>query len=194
MPILSALGLVSRFGKVSSETGIADPSYDLISSAVSQTTSISFSSIPQTYKHLQIKGSIKSLGGGSGSVNMLLRFNADTGQSYRTMQYSADGNSFNGASSQSTGSSIIVSRTKGEEADQPPVPFILDIFDYSSTSRKKAVKGFYGSVYLNTGTVNYITFPIGFWNNTSAITSISLFAADSRSLTPISVQLYGIKG
>ena len=75
-------------GSLSSGVAASTTSYESIASyAPSSGSSVTFSSIPSTYKHLQIRWMAYS---GVG-VNLSLQFNGDTGNNYADHWISGDG-------------------------------------------------------------------------------------------------------
>jgi len=139
--------------------------------------SVTFSSIPATYRDLVIviNGKLDSLGG----VAMEITFNGDTTLSnYSTVQMSG----FGGASTSSTTSNtpeFIMHNSQGSN--------ILQIMDYSATDKHKTLL-----VRDNAGRVRAAAIR---WANTSAITSIKIgdqpHAIDLFAGTVISI--YGIE-
>ena len=100
----------------------------------SSVASITFSSIPSTYKHLQIRGIMLTAAAG-GTVNATL--NGDTGANYsrhRLVGYGTGTNSFGEGS-------ISAFRIFGEFAGTGASPIaaaiIMDILDYSSANKNK---------------------------------------------------------
>ena len=71
--------------------------------------------------------------------------------------------------------------------------FIIDIHDYSSTSKYKTVRGFGGLDANNSSVDLEINLISGVWMNTAAISSITLSANDPFTTTT-TFALYGIKG
>jgi hypothetical protein len=69
---------------------------------------------------------------------------------------------------------------------------VLDILDYANTSKTKTTRTLMG--YDKNG-AGKVTLTSGLWNNTSAISSISIVPKDGSSWAEYSsFALYGIKG
>jgi hypothetical protein len=68
---------------------------------------------------------------------------------------------------------------------------ILDIHDYTSTTKNKTFRSITGRDNNGSG---QITLYSGLWLSTSAITSISLNTSGSNFTTASTFALYGIKG
>jgi hypothetical protein len=141
-----------------------------------------FSSIPQTYKHLQLRWFSRSSGG---SYNPIIRFNGDTGNTY-SWHY-LDGA---GASAISGGgggqSSILIAGIAGNASTF--AVGIMDILDYTNTNKHKTVRISQGADYNGSGAADLWS---GTWQSTSAISSIYLgFSSAQYS----HYALYGING
>jgi hypothetical protein len=150
---------------------------------------ITFSSIPQTYKTLQIRA-VSQGNSTSNPSSMLLRFNGDSGTNYMNHFISANNGSVSASNSLST-SSINMLNTRGDETTSYH-PGVIDITDYSVTTKTKTVRAIFGFFYSGGRQVNYNS---GLWTNTGAITSITLTTSQSDSITtPSRFTLYGIKG
>ena len=153
---------------------------------------ITFSSIPSTYKHLQIRFIVFSNTDGS---NVGFQFNSDTGNNYSQHQLYAGtypttavvGANANTAQPKGWAGSY----DAGTRGSYPTVG-IIDIADYTSTSKYKTVKTFVGTD--TNGTANQeVTLDSSLWLNTSAINSITLLIGGNYT-TSTQFALYGIKG
>lgn len=151
-------------------------------------STITFSSIPSDYTHLQIR-SIHAINSGGQSVN--IRFNSDTGNNYAYHQLYGDGTSAYGDAG-TTRSSGLISYSNQASGDSFSA-FVVDILDYRSTSKYKTVRSLTGTESNNTYT-GYMKFMSSLWQSTSAITSISLFYDSQNFRQYSSFALYGIKG
>lgn len=74
------------------------PTYELIASTTlsSPTTTITFSSIPQTYTDLLIRFNIRNDVAGGGTYNVALRINGNSGTNYFTQRLYGSGSSVSG--------------------------------------------------------------------------------------------------
>jgi hypothetical protein len=172
-------------------------SYELIESSIltSNASSVTFSSIPQDYKHLQIRASVRDTNIFSTTLrNLPLRFNGDTGNNYFGHELLGEGS---GVFSQSLGTPTSSIRPRATIDDSSAanifVPSIWDILDYSNTSKNTTVRILSGSTGPTGGDVPIIALSSGAWNNTAAITSISVGSAESNK-TGSRFSLYGIRG
>jgi len=111
-------------------------------------TTLTLSSIPSTYKHLQIRGIARLNAGGSASFSdSLLRFNSDTGNNYTYHYLQGNGSSASAYGQGTSGGSpaAILGAGSGLGASIYAVN-IIDILDYSSTSKYKTVRNLTASL------------------------------------------------
>jgi len=147
----------------------------------STTTEVIFSSIPQTFTHLQVRCFAKSAFAGVAWLYMSINGSG----SYISHSLRGDGSS---TSSFSDGASALGFMSVGSTPSIFGVA-IIDILDYANTNKNKTLRSL-GGVDLNGSGELY--FNSGLWMNTAAINNIVL--------TPIgtlqqysSFALYGIK-
>lgn len=166
--------------------------YESIASATGtgSSSTITFSSIPSTYKHLQIRYIAQSTRNANDD-ELAIEINGDTSSTYYShMLYGVSTTVGPGGSAQSGASSIGVT-TGGAIASQQVSSGVIDILDYGNTSIKKVFRSF--SAYTLVGN-NFLKIASGHWPSTSAITSISLISnTNSNWTTNTVISLYGIK-
>lgn len=144
---------------------------------------ITFSSIPGTYQHLQIR----TLGiSASSDAAVYVRCNGVSTSSYT--QHQLFGNGTNVLVSASAPGTEIYGLLRST-ATYPSVA-IIDILDYANTSKNKTIRSFMGEDANGSGRVGLFS---GLFMSTSAITSIDLVASQNYS-TSTTFALYGIKG
>jgi hypothetical protein len=169
-------------------TAFNPSSYESIATATGTgaASTLTFSSIPGTFKSLQIR----CIAGDTAGSLITLRFNSDTGSNYAYHWMRGNGTTAtaSGAATQTqisfAGYAWGTSPTMGVS--------IIDIIDYASTTKAKTSKSFWGNDDNSTGTV-YLS--SGLWTSTAAITSISLINNGANNFsTATSFALYGIKG
>jgi hypothetical protein len=193
-------------GSLSSGVAASTSSYESIASATGTGSSgtITFNSIPSTYKHLQIRMMAKSsYTGGTGPANWqaIVRFNGDSSASnYTFHQLKGNGTSATAAGSGS-GSYDGVYVTSAANSDYSGYSdiygvAIIDIHNYTSTTQNKTVRALSGNNNnLTTTGSQSVTLNSGVWLNTAAIISLTLFEGSSYNwLTGSVFSLYGIKG
>ena len=155
------------------------------------TASITFSSIPSTYQHLQVRILGKSgYTGGTGPDNFDIRFNSDSTQTNYN-RHLIRGNGSNAAALYSNDNVIVACiSTSGDNADTYG-GVVLDVLDYANTNKFKTTKVL-GGVELNT-TDGHIVFQSVLWRNTAAINTLYV-APGNAWAQDTHVALYGIKG
>jgi len=157
--------------------------------------SISFSSIPATYKHLQIRANIRGTVSAT-SVDVLMRFNGDTGSMYTGVQVYGDGAGTpdqNGLQGGVAGTNAYPFYTMGDTGQSNVFgPGILDIIDYTNTGKYKVWKSLEG--FDQNGSGGHMLLRQGSYISLTAISSITL-TPDTGSFKENShFALYGIKG
>lgn len=154
-------------------------------------SSISFTSIPSTYQHLQIRY-IARVNVNDTGENVWLRFNGDTGSNYSYHYLAGDGSSASAAGSGGL-TRILAGRTAGNNTTANTFGVsVIDILDYASGNKNKTVRTLTG---LDTNGGGVINLQSGGWFNTSAVTSINLAETSGNSFVQYSsFALYGIKG
>jgi hypothetical protein len=159
------------------------PSYESIATTTpSGSGSITFSSIPSTFKHLQIRCSSVPP---TGNYNYL-RVNGDSGNNYSFHQLTGDGSNAGAAAITST-NLIYINNYSGTTS---PAVAVIDILDYTNTNKYKTVRSLGG---VDSNGSGFVQFRTGAWLNTSAITSITI-ASDGNYGSGSIFALYGIKG
>jgi hypothetical protein len=150
------------------------------------TTTVTFSSIPQTFTHLQIRGILFSATAGA---NFAAQFNGDTGANYKGHYlYGSGSAATSGVSSNTSGISVgYVSTANASYGDA----FIFDILDYTNTNKYKTCRDLDGRDANGAGHIELFS---GVWLNTAAITSITIASTGAPTAAQYSTfQLYGIQ-
>lgn len=180
-----------------SVTPVVPSSYESIATATpSGVTSVTFSSIPSTYKHLQLR-IISRTNVPTDGWDLAVRFNNDSNQVYD--QHDLIGNGGTAISQATTNSSRFTVIQAGTGTSIGSSFFgsgIVDIHDYASTSKNKTVRSFSGANWNASTNVQYIALSSALWRNTSAINRIDVLVDFSTSTftAGTSIALYGIKG
>ena len=160
----------------------------------SNTATVTFSSIPSTYKHLQIRyiGRSTTTGTGVGD-NLYINLNSDTGANYTYHQILGDGStaSATGATAQ-TRLNFQNALPRNSVTSSVFGVGICDIHDYASTTKNKTSRIFYGTDV--NGTEGKVYLASGLWINTSAVTSITLAPQSNSFLAGSTFALYGMVG
>lgn len=188
---LFPLGLLSQGG------GAGGAAFELISTAYGTGSSgtITFSSLPSTYKHLQIRMTTRTDRAGAVADFAMLRLNGSSASSYSTHYLRGDGYTISSASN--TGVNYIhVGETAGGNASAGVYnASIIDILDFANANKVATVRCSTGVsdpsvtnqwVYLSSGALQV---------GASAVTSLTIFGYYSSNFTTATrVSLYGIRG
>ena len=162
----------------------------------SNTASVTFSGIPSTYQHLQIRLLARSSTAGSNNAQLRLVMNSDTGFNYAYHNLNGNGSSVTAAGGASgspfgwmtMGADFI---PKDSLTANAFAAAIIDIHDYASTSKNKTVRMIGGDDINGAG--GFINLASGLWLSTSAITSIQISCPDTFK-SGSTFALYGYKG
>ena len=156
-------------------------------------TSLTFNSIPSTYKHLQIRGIYRdTYTANTFALGVTLQFNSDTGSNYSRHSLIGDGSA---ASAQGSASQTYIQVSNAGYSGTNPIfgASITDIIDYASTTKNKTVRAFSGADG-NSATYPQVGLDSGAWLSTSAITSIKINKGLTAFAAGTTFALYGIKG
>jgi hypothetical protein len=145
---------------------------------------ITFASIPSTYKHLQIR--YLALSAGTFTADNVARFNSDTGSNYAFHFIYGTGASALAAAA-STQTSMVMGTTP--DATYPCVA-VVDILDYANTNKYKTVRTLAGIDRNGSG---YVYLQSGLWQSTAAISTITINSPTGNYNQYSSFALYGIK-
>jgi hypothetical protein len=173
-------------------------SFESISSATigsgGQST-VSFTSIPQTYTHLQLRCTAKNSSANSFANNVNFQFNSDTGSNYAWHLSYGVGTNPTGGSATPSSTFIYTGVAIGASTANIFGTFIIDILDYTNTNKFKTSRSLIGATQNSTPTSHqFIGIGSGLWRNTNAISTITLTPNAGNFLQYSSFALYGIKG
>lgn len=182
----SSISTGTKRSKVWDQSAVVPSSdYELITRTNISTTTdtVLFSSIPQTYKHLQVRATINSVGawwlvtrinGNTTAANYTSRGSYTNGSTISTMNLGAGGGGGYTYTSLIEGDGILTS--------------VIDYVDYTSTSKNKNIRALWGSDRNGSGNNG---FHVGSFYQAGAITEVGLYG-DFRANSTFA--LYGIKG
>ena len=147
-------------------------------------SSISFTSIPSTYKHLQVRGILRNT---TATSTLLLNLNSDSGANYARHRLSGDGASATAAAASGS--------TYAGIGDAPSTAStfyatIIDILDYADTTKNKTIRNLYGYDLNGSGEVGIRS---NLWASTLAVNALSFTVGANQFAQFSSFALYGIK-
>lgn len=163
---------------------------------------ITFSSIPSTYTHLQIRMICKDSNGGtyteaiSAAAPMYVRFNSDSGANYASHQLLGNGTAASAYGPTSITAFYVGGTFSNSNAGTNNMfaTAIIDILDYANTSKYKTgrvLSGFEQNAASGANPAG-VSLGSGLWMSTSAITSITLLAPANTFVQYSQAALYGI--
>ena len=196
--------LNSLLGTLSSGVPPVTSSYESIASATGTGSSgvITFSSIPSTYKHLQIRFMAKTTLTASAGYTPIIKLNGSSSAIYAEHFLTGDGSTAQASPGNSPSSTSIQlwRAMAGSKASTPTMTNIMavcivDILDYASTSKNKTVRYFAGLDCNFAGTESWVTLGSGLYAATTAVSSLDITTDSGGNFTTSSTfALYGIKG
>ncbi len=189
-PILGIIASSISFSKIVGDY----ESISTVTVGVGGQATISFTSIPSTYKHLQIRGIAKS----NRAVyveDLGMRFNSDTATNYSSHRLYGEGSGTPFSDAESTRNRMNIAQIAGGTVNNSSGfgGLVIDVLDYASTSKSKTVRVLSG--YDDNGQ-GIIEFASGAWYNSStAVSSITFLPLFGNTISQNSqFALYGIKG
>ena len=196
MAVVSIKNKLRRGNLLVGNAAFNPSSFESIATATGtgSSSTITFSSIPSTYQHLQIRGITRctTTTPEPGNTYWDITLNSDTGANYATHRLNGNGTSATalGLSSQNV-ARIYSLGSRGSETNRIGV-CILDIHDYASTTKNKTIRAI-GGIETN-GSNSEISLTSGLWVNTSAVSTITITVGSGNFATNTSIALYGIRG
>lgn len=166
-------------------------SYESIATATGTGSSgtISFTSIPSSFKHLQIRLMARSDGAATASDH-LIQLNTDTGSNYAYHALYGSGSSTGAFGAASTTSGYLGEIPYASATASIMGVTLIDILDYGSTSKYKTIRIFNGDDRNGAG---YVYINSSLWMSTSAVNSVQIKTNSGNFTTASTFALYGIK-
>lgn len=159
----------------------------------SDTATVTFSSIPGTYKHLQVRINSKSARTSTPLTPIYVTINSDTGSNYARHLLYGDGTTAGTGANASTTSMYLGYEATSESTVNANTfgVSIIDFHDYASTSKYKTIRSLCGADTNGNGQIRLTS---GLWMSTSAITSISFSDTVDNFKSGSTFALYGFTG
>lgn len=191
MPLLTtfAADAISPYGFT---RGAAESiAFELISTTIADgsSQSVTFSSIPSKYKHLQLRI--------SANANLATRYNLITlngsSTSYKNHILWGDGsNVYSDAATPGTGNTTALTTLNDVPSNTNQFgATIMDILDYANTNKYKTARTLAGAA----SAANLIALGSGIWMNTAAVTSLTVTCSGGGYYSNNSrFSLYGMAG
>ena len=190
MPILGIVASSRPAIAAAADTGAMFP-LQVVTVGAAGASDITFTNIPSTYSHLQIRGiarsSFATINGG-----FAIRLNSDTGNNYTVHILYGNGASAAAAAVTSDTSSSVAEIAGANASSNIFSASVIDILDYTNTNKYKTIRSLSG---VDTNGSGQLRFGSGLWQNTNAVTSVTLLDYNGGTLQQYSqFALYGIKG
>ncbi|CAB4157891.1 hypothetical protein UFOVP688_55 [uncultured Caudovirales phage] len=191
MPIVGSFaGASARAYGLGAGVAIGDFESIATSTAGSAVPSISFTSIPQTYTHLQIRGIARSSNATNGDF-IYVQFNTDTANNYTYHLLNSDGSSAISASGTSQAGAGAPRISAASDTANVFGAVVIDILDYANTNKNTTIRTIGGYDANGSGSSRLTS---GVWLNTAAVTSIAIKSGNAGNLAQYSsFSLYGVK-
>lgn len=182
-----------HWGILASSGGAAG-AYDLLETTVLSTTSssVTFSSLgsyASTYKHLQIRATMRA--NGTTLTTFRIRLNGDTGSNYASHRLLGNGSTVTSSASTSSVAMFLGNRLPGDSTANSFTASVIDILDFGSSSKNTTIRNLSG--FSDGVNGHNIVLSSGFWNNTAAVTSIEVSSASDSFVSGSRFSLYGVK-
>lgn len=152
-------------------------------------SSVSFTNIPNTYSHLQIRGIVRGdfAGWGTGAI----KFNGSSANYVEYHSLFGDGSSAAANASTTSTAGIQFVYSNGTNSSTY-TGFVTDILDYTSTNKNKTLRSLSGNDLNGSGFIRMFS---GLWYATPvAINSIEITMPGQNITQHSQFALYGIKG
>jgi hypothetical protein len=161
-----------------------------VSLGATTASSISFTSIPSTYRHLQLRLFARAIQGNN-SDGVIMRFNSDTGNNYTLHWLSGDGSSASALGIAPYGG-IRLGQLSADNAPTGTLGAnVVDVLDYANTNKYKTGRALGGYDANGFGQVMLTS---GVWMNTAAVTSITMTVTGGTGFQQYThAALYGVK-
>jgi len=151
--------------------------------------SVTFSSIPSTFEHLQLRASHRGSQASTG-FSFHAQLNSDTGTNYtehRILAYSGTGKlaqAYTGQDALDLGTATGTSNPSTEY-----VSLLVDFLDYANTNKYTTVRNCNGKVVTSS---TDMVFGSGLWLNTAAVTTIKVYFNLGNIARGSEFTLYGL--
>jgi hypothetical protein len=152
------------------------------------TASVTFSSIPSTYKHLQLRILARGNFAYSNLLDGTMYFNGDTTVTNYYQHYLKG----NGTAASASAANAPYMSNIFAGANQTTNVFgvaVIDILDYANTNKYKTMRYLGGTDNNGSGQINLGSI---LWKNTAAVSSL-YFATDGSMIANTQLALYGVK-
>ena len=149
-------------------------------------SSISFSSIPATYTHLQIRALTSNASYSTSSASLYLNSDTTAGNYRNHYLFGSGSSAAAGTDGNSAGNGMM-----GSGMSTGPAAWVIDLLDYKDTNKYKTIRLLNGWDANGSG---YVWFGSNLWMNTAAVSTFTITTGVGTFAEYSSFALYGIKG
>ena len=154
--------------------------------------SVTFSGIPATFEHLQVRCATRAAGASAGMA-FYIELNGSAGTAYSTHEIAGGTTTVYGLRLTGQAKIWVFNGTHGTTVDANELaPLIMDVMDYANTNKNTTVQLLHGSATTLAGNQR-VTFGSGLWDDTAAIPSIKFTPSSGDLVTGSTFTLYGWK-
>lgn len=170
--------------------------YELISTTIlaSSASSVTFSSIPQDFKHLQIRAVTKS--NSSDLARIYGQLNGVTSGVYTAHNLRGNGSTVTSNSTTTSATQMIdvggFTAQTFFEGENEFGALVMDILDYSNTSKNTTLRCLSG--FRTSSFTPYIFLSSGLYMQTTAVSSVNLFLNANSFVAGSRFSIYGLRG
>jgi len=184
----SARGFGFEISAATADTGVMFP-LQVVTVGAAGASSVSFTNIPSTYNHLQIRVQARTTASGGQDLNM--EINGDTTVSnYRLHRIYGSGST---AYADTYNLKMVMTVVGTSFTSSSFSEAVIDILDYTSTNKNKTTRILYGFDGNNTsGEIGFVSSL--YFATPAAITSLDFKIASGNFAEYSHFALYGIKG
>lgn len=157
-------------------------------------TLVTFSSIPSTYKHLQIRAVMRDTNGSTGYGEPIINFNAVTSGTGNYVKHYLRGDGSSASAGYFNNFDAMYGSSYPRGGSYPNVvgAQIIDILDYTNTNKNKVIRVFGGFDGNGAGEISLWSGML--YSSQPVVSSITIGANLSGFTTGSTFALYGIKG
>jgi len=155
-------------------------------------SSITFSSIPSTWTHLQLRYMAQATGSGSYTPYLQMgNGSIDTSNNYSFHFINGNGSSVTAVGQSSSGNNVIITSVISNNSNTNIFGVgIIDILDYANVNKTKVIRNLGGADSNGSGNVGLFS---GAWFSTSAINTLTLFNGGANWAQNTTFALYGVR-
>ena len=155
-------------------------------------STVTISSIPATYTHLQLRYITRNNRSGQSVDAINIKANGDSGTNYSNHRLQTNGSTISSSGGSTLPYSIFGQTPASTESANVFGAGVMDILDYSNTNKFKTFRTISG---FNANGSGFVGLYSGSWQSTAAINSLTISSNDGSGILQYSeFALYGIKG